>query len=679
MTLKVGDLILNKEYCILEMLGHGAFGEVYRALDVQLNVERAVKSLRADAPGVGSTVFGQFRERFRQEAQLGARLDHPNVIKVYRFSEDEANQALYMVMELAVGVVVEGKRARSLRELLTIRGPLPVDESVRILLDACAGLATLHDTLRVVHRDVKPSNILLDAKGGAKIADLGVAQMPGLRRTVDTRLSDFSTLPHPGTAEYSSPEHPNGAQPLLPTADVYSLGCVAFEMLTGELWKTAQRKAHGPRDLRGDVPEWLDGIVARMLSRAPGETLDDAKDGSRRYVDSAAIGAALRAATSTPTSPPPLPIDPIGSSTSSGQPAPKPGFSRRAALIGAGGVGVLGLGWLALRGGGGQAAAPPIPAPTTTSPPTPTEQLPTSISEPTSTSAPTQSPTSTPSPTNTKRPAQAPTSTPVPTSTSRPATSTPAQNSVIRRVSPDRAILSLAQSVEMEFVRVPAGEFLMGSDRAKYSLTYDFELPQHKLNLPEYWIGKTEVTVAQFAVYVKATGAKTSASNDLATKANHPVVDVTWDDCIAFCLWAGKLGGGEMVLPSEAEWEKAARGNDGRFYPWGNDMPDNTRLNFNSLTTTPVGKYGARGQSPYGCDDMAGNVEEWTRSLEKSYPYSLSDGREDLASREHRVVRGGAFRDDARLVYSGIRNGYYPIDHVDILGFRVVLRSQFFG
>lgn len=254
-------------------------------------------------------------------------------------------------------------------------------------------------------------------------------------------------------------------------------------------------------------------------------------------------------------------------------------------------------------------------------------------------------------------------------------------NPALRRIGLDRVILTLAPSAEMEFVRVPAGEFIMGSDLTKDNAANDNEVPQHKLSLAEYWIGRTEVTAAQFAAYVTATGTITSAIMDMTNKSSHPVRNVSWLDCIQFCGWASKLAGGEVALPSEAEWEKAARGTDGRLYPWGNGEPDDTRLNYNLTVkdTSPVGKYGLKGLSPYGCDDMAGNVWEWTRSLLWAYPYAPNDGREDHSSREVSVWRGGTSIHNAYGVRCAARYGPDPRDLIHNVGFRVIIRLPSFG
>ena len=223
------------------------------------------------------------------------------------------------------------------------------------------------------------------------------------------------------------------------------------------------------------------------------------------------------------------------------------------------------------------------------------------------------------------------------------------------RVSGNEMTLTLADGVELELVRVPAGKFLMGSDKIG-------ERPQHKLYLPEYLIGKHPVTVAQFTAFAKASGYKTTAEvegsgyrtgskwenvkganwqqprgpgSDVSQKAGHPVTQVSWEDAVAFCAWAGQVSGREVRLPSEAEWEKAARGTDGRIYPWGNQAADSSYCNFNmnEKDTTSAGKYSPKGDSLYGCTDMAGNVFEWTSSLYKAYPYNAKDGREDQKKR----------------------------------------------
>lgn len=228
----------------------------------------------------------------------------------------------------------------------------------------------------------------------------------------------------------------------------------------------------------------------------------------------------------------------------------------------------------------------------------------------------------------------------------------------------------IGSPIHLELVRIPAGEFLMGSDPQLDQSAVANEQPQHRVNLAEYYIGKYPITVAQYADFAGAVGRKVS---EAPGRADHPVTEVSWDDAVAFCRWLSERSGRAFRLPSEAEWEKAARGTDGWIYPWGNQKPDGTLCNYGVLrgATTPVSRYPA-GASPYGALDMAGNVWEWTSSLFKPYPYRAEDGREDQKVREARVLRGGAFYDDARNVRCACRYRNLPDGRNWDLGFRVV-------
>ncbi|MHB2015986.1 MAG: formylglycine-generating enzyme family protein [Candidatus Xenobia bacterium] len=204
--------------------------------------------------------------------------------------------------------------------------------------------------------------------------------------------------------------------------------------------------------------------------------------------------------------------------------------------------------------------------------------------------------------------------------------------------------------------RIPAGIFMMGSPPGEGN---EDERPEHTLDLPEYWMDAEEVTFAQFQAFVKATGyhAKGDWQSYYHPESDTlPVMNVMWEDANAYCRWVGpQLGAGWTArLPSEAEWEKAARGTDGRRYPWGQYWQDghcnSAEAPLHELMLdvsghrgpTPVGSWPA-GQSPYGLDDCAGNVWEWTRSRYRPYPYRASDGREDGTDGAHRVLRGGSF------------------------------------
>jgi formylglycine-generating enzyme required for sulfatase activity len=234
--------------------------------------------------------------------------------------------------------------------------------------------------------------------------------------------------------------------------------------------------------------------------------------------------------------------------------------------------------------------------------------------------------------------------------------------------------------IQMDLVRVPAGEFIMGSDPQKDALASSNESPQHQVPLPEFFIGQYEVTNAQYAGFTKATGYRPpddwENGNVPAGKENHPVVFVSWKDAVEFTRWLSDATGLTVRLPTEAEWEKACRGPNGLIYPWG-DVFDPGKVNSVSSNTlgktAPVGTYSPQGDSPYHLADMAGNVWEWTSSLERSYPYDAEDGREDARAAEPRVLRGGHFKAIAKRVRCAERGTNDPDIPLIHHGFRVVV------
>ena len=242
------------------------------------------------------------------------------------------------------------------------------------------------------------------------------------------------------------------------------------------------------------------------------------------------------------------------------------------------------------------------------------------------------------------------------------------------------------------FVEIPAGPFLMGSDTATDPLAFDIErwsdtLAQGTVDLPAFYIGRYEVTVAQFRAFVEATGYRVVDEETLRGPPDHPVVAVSWPDALAYGRWlettlrewpetpqllSGLLRDGWRVgLPSEAEWEKAARGTDGRIYPWGSE-PRRDRANYRGRSTTPVGSFDCP-ECPFGLSDMSGNVWEWTRSPYQPYPYDRSDDRENLEAEALWVMRGGSFGDPEVLIRAASRGGADPGARRSFIGFRVVV------
>jgi formylglycine-generating enzyme required for sulfatase activity len=245
---------------------------------------------------------------------------------------------------------------------------------------------------------------------------------------------------------------------------------------------------------------------------------------------------------------------------------------------------------------------------------------------------------------------------------------------------PTKYSIEIRKFGDTEFVLVPAGKFLMGS-KVDAQGALEYEKPLHTVEISyDYWMARYPATKQQFATFVATVRYDFELDKNWEKKPDHPVVNVSWNDAAAYCKWLNEQLRSDLHelvvrLPTEAEWEKAARGTDGRLYPWGNEF-DTNKCNCGKLFgggTTPVGRYSPRGDSPYGCADMAGNVWEWTHSLFKNYLYNPRDGREDSASTNVRVLRGGAFDDDEGSVRCACRGGDDPGNRVDDLGFRLVV------
>lgn len=241
---------------------------------------------------------------------------------------------------------------------------------------------------------------------------------------------------------------------------------------------------------------------------------------------------------------------------------------------------------------------------------------------------------------------------------------------------------------EPEMVFIPAGPFVMGSDPQKGEFAAGSERPQHTVVLPEFQLAKVPVTNAQYEAFVQAAGYHAPAHWPEGSipheQANHPVVNVSCNDALAYCRWLSSVTGKQYSLPSEAEWEKAARGPEGRVFPWGKNWETN-RCNTREArkdSTTPVDAY-PLGVSVYGVLDMAGNVWEWTRSLwgtghlepSFTYPYVATDGREDASAAAdiRRVLRGGSFNYGSESARCACRNHLAPTSMSWYVGFRVAI------
>ncbi|HFD38847.1 MAG TPA: hypothetical protein ENJ31_03225, partial [Anaerolineae bacterium] len=531
-------VILNDQYRIKAVIGRGGFGYVYRARDLLTANTVAIKELLsylADQP--------QIAQRFILEARATMNLTHPAIVHTYHIFQQD--NTLYLVMEYLPG----GSLADRLK-----RGPLPPDEAVRIAIALCDALEYAHRH-GVIHCDLKPANILFDAQGLPHLADFGIAHVSETLRSQRFRTVTGSVL---GTVRYMSPEQLKGVRND-PRLDLYALGAVLYEMLAGRpyldfeaettpdaLIRNAQRiQQEPPRPLRSvnpAVPPWLAGVVDRALR----------KNAAERFSSARAMRQALRRRETAP--PPPktrqTPAPPPPTS-----PSLWPLWLGALAILAI--VGVIVLIWA--LGRSSQPIARTVPAATVTL-------------------APTLTPTAPPPATLTPAP-------PTPTSP-------PSPNPMLTNT-PDDAIEIFEEPESVSpVVFVPEGAFIRGSTRAEIETVaqqlcagyeawctvsaFEDELPQRTSSTAAFAIDRYEVTNAEYARCVDAgvcSPPQQSGPNPRhgyfgnPIYADLPVVYVTWDDAQTYCRWQGGR------LPTADEWEKAARGTDGRWWPWGNDAP----------------------------------------------------------------------------------------------------------
>ena len=640
--LSPGDTLPGGEIRIEAVIGKGAFGVVYRAWDETLSRTVAVKELRRDAPGMGSTTFDKYADRFRREARVQAQFSHPHIVHVYRLVQQ--GKILYLVMEFVDGP--------NLRDVLTERGPLPLEEAVQLTLDLLDALTAVHaHKWDIVHRDIKPSNVLL-ANGRAKLTDFGLAQLAS-----ESSRSQLGGN-HPGTPLYMSPEQERTVAYLKPASDLYSAGCVLFELFTGKPYKQVDDDPDALCRLRPDAPRALAQVIARATTedlkgryrcaadfatelRAWQREQQAAQEAARkaeqeRQQREAEIAArrqreaeerAWQQHEAETAAQRRRDAEVAARQKQEAEEELRQEAARKAALErrkrqrqmlqqlktwAVWGGGALALLLVATAGGSALwRALKPIPTATATS------QVVISLTRtPTQTSIGRATATAT-------------------TAATAPATATPTE--------PTRVNASLGDTWtrpvdDMVMVYVPAGEFQMGST------TSDDEEPVHTVTLDGFWLDRTEVTNAQYGKCVTADKCDPSdySGDSRFNGDDQPVVGVSWHDAVAYCEWAGGR------LPTEAEWEYAARGPEGLTYPWGNVAPTCNLANYWGKDggcigkTTPVGNYPS-GASWVGGLDLAGNVWEWVADWYGSYPSGRQVNPTGPESGETRVLRGGSW------------------------------------
>ncbi len=555
-----GEILAGK-YRIQDEIGRGGMGVVYRAEHIIMGKAVAIKIIHPLL-----SLSSKFLDMFKAEARHAATFRHDNVLTVHDFGESDGR--FFLVME-----ILEGE---NLKDLLERTKSVVPQRAFEMLCDICSALSAAHQA-GIVHLDLKSENIYLVPEGDAqrvKVLDFGLAQ---LKEDASSEIADGMTI---GTVGFMAPEQIKGTV-VDERTDVYAIGVMAYQMLTGSL--------PFPGDSKEDILQaQLQGKVLKfpktpVLTTVPSETKKVilsalSVNPARRPQSVAEISAAFQHALSYIRK-------------AAGR------YARRHKLgghdVGANAPSLLGRLSAGL----------------------------TRVLHPLGKTAGTAS-----------NPAGAPPG----------------------------------------MVYVPAGEFMRGSNRGPAD-----ERPALPVNLDAFFIDVTPVTNLDYAKFVQATDHAPPATWKTVSfspgAANLPVTGVTWQDAVDYAEWAGKR------LPTESEWEKAARGTDARHFPWSNHWEPtfaNWGANPNlhgAASISPVGSF-PRDRSPYGCLDMAGNVKQWTASWYK--PYGPTDFKSNDFGEKFRVVRGGSYLSKDKAYLRTSNRSHARPDQAGDTGFRCAVDAK---
>jgi serine/threonine-protein kinase len=663
---------LNNRYRVVDSIGRGGMAEVYKVWDEERATYLALKLLREDL-----AQDRIFLRRFKREAKTLAKLQHPNIVRFYGMEQD--SRLAFMLMDF-----VEGENLKV--EIFDLDGaPMTAERVIEIMRPVCSALHYAHGQ-GMVHCDVKPSNIMIKHSGEVLLADFGVARMTD---------AATATMVGMGTPAYMAPELVRGDDPT-PQTDIYSLGVILFEMLTGGerpftgeraettgstsekvRWEQMHLEPPSLRNWNLDAPSELEAVLRRCLEKDPAKrygstiellnAMDDAvgEEGPTRIEEPVKVvpeNELVLAAEHLMAEPA---LKPGQKEARAPEPSEKKRLPKWVWMVGVGSIALLVLAGLGSFGGQSTRGVSEERARQTAV--AFGLQATQSVAE-----TATAGLTSTVAPTVTATATITTTSIPTPT------------------IPPGATIVS--ESDGMVQVHVPAGEFWMGSSlndigshrriwwdaNGSYTETswFEDEEPQHKVYLDAYWFDQTEVTNGMYARCVNAGICDLPSKITSYTRSiyygddayvSYPVIYVSWHDAQAYCEWAGRR------LPTEAEWEKAARGVDGRKYPWGDDLPSCSIVNYEPCDrdTDYVGSY-PDAASPYGALDMSGNVYEWVDDWydEEYYDRSPLSNPQGPTNGDTKVTRGCSWLCYGIYLHAAIRGDAAPDKHGFTRGFR---------
>ena len=757
-------LIIGR-YKIIESLGVGGMATVYKAFDERLERYVALKAIRTDVFGAG--LLPEILARFEREAKALARLTHPHIVKVYDYGEHEGMP--YLVMEYLPG----GTLRKYAGQMISYT------HAAHLLSPIARALAYAHRQ-NVVHRDVKPTNILISESGQPMLTDFGIAKLLDVGQSAGLTASGVGI----GTPEYMAPEQGMGGA-IDYRADQYALGVVFYELLTGRrpyiadtpmgvMVKHITEPLTQPRQFVPNLPPEVEAVIFKCMAKKPDDRFNDLDlfagaleaiasgnlSGAYPHLQDGQVfdsGATIQTPPVQPggATPSPAAGSPVYRPVDSGatvqtpppftqqpQPPARPPFESGATVqtppsfvppparpprvsappphqapvvmatpapsrprtglwigVGIGALAIIGLIVVAVmfvlpnlfpaEDGSDSFSALSTSAQETAnvigtqgSIAGEVRRTLTAVAEVTANAAGTAEAVANDVQRTLDAAAQATEASGVIVPTQEPqATQAIEATQVIQPTATTApsglTIIKDRQGVEM--VLIPAATFMMGSQTG----IFDDERPVNSVNVRAFYLDRYEVTNGQFALCVAAQKCSRpdkifSATRDPyfgnSTYDLYPVIYVSWREADNFCRWRGAR------LPTEAEWELAARGGqngDAPVYPWGNQEPscDLSAWNggqFKNCTPADTLQVGSFGANAFGLYDMAGNVWEWTSSLYALYPYDASKV-EDAESAEVRVLRGGSYGSNMRYLRTTNRYNEKPAITSPSIGFRCAL------